>query len=151
MTDNPSVERLAPGVELRRHGEIFELTIKDLARESIDAWVNFIQKEVESRPDGSILFWVQDVSACKLMAITPYMRERMKQMVIDTGKKVPRTIGYNALILPRTVITHIANLFMVSLPSRDKGKRSIFFDRDSAFTWLQNKVAEVEKKKAKTS
>jgi hypothetical protein len=144
MTDNVPVEQLAPGLQLRRRGEILELMVTDLTRETVDAWVKCIKTEAEAKPDGSVLFWLQDVSACKLVAISPYLREKMKQMAFDLHKTVPNTIGYNALVLPRTVITQVANLFIISMPSRDKGKRMIFFERNLAVRWLESKVNELK-------
>jgi hypothetical protein len=147
MTTNNSVEQLTPGLQLRRHGEILELTVLDLTRATVDAWIHCIESEVKSKPNGSILFWLQDVTACKLVAISPYLRERMKQMAFDLHKIAPATIGYNALVLPRTVITQVANLFIISMSSRDKGKRMIFFDHDTGMQWLQVKYNEYCAKK----
>jgi hypothetical protein len=148
MTTTVDTKQLAPGLLLREQGEIRELIASDLSRETIDAWVGYIRNLAETSPDGSVFYWIQDISPCKVITIPTYMRDEMRVLSEDLVKKVPKTIGHNALILPRSFISHMARLFVNSLPSRNKGVRRVFFTREEAVTWLEHMMEITKRQKS---
>ncbi len=126
---------------MQRHGRIIELTASDLTRQTIDAWVGCIEREASTQPNGTVLYWLQDISASNSVTVPTYMRERLAKMTAELVKKVPDTIGHNAIVLPRGFISLIARIFINSLPSRNKGVRRLFFKRDEALKWLETMQA----------
>ena len=133
-----NIERLAAGVTLRFHPDnIAEYTLTDFSLLTVDAWVARIKTEALSKPDGHVNFSMQDISRCKVVSLSAYTREKIKEMAVDLQKTHPNSRGYTAVILPRNFISHFVRFFMNTLPGTNRSVLLVFLNREDGLRWLQ--------------
>jgi hypothetical protein len=124
-------EHLAPAVTFEQLDNVFIFTLRDLSRQSIDAWAKKVQAVLDNWPEGEPILTLHHFDT-PYATLTPYLKACADQL--NNRKHLSRT----ALVLPRTALTQL----MVSLlPKLSRGKAArVFTSREEALAWLQTAV-----------
>lgn len=142
-TEDGPVE-IRPGLtfERLRDGAIIAFTITEMSRDMIDAWANSAVSHLNEWPTGKPFLNLQDFSQIESFTITPYFRERVKDI---TGPR-PEINGRTAVIVPRNFTMHVVRMFTRLLPSmgRSSRERDIFFEREKGMAWLEEMLDDSE-------
>ncbi len=129
LPEHAAVEYVAPGVTFEQLRHIFVFTLKDLSRQSIDAWADKVQEVVDSLPKDQHFMVVHHFDSPYMM-LTPYLKSRTAQM-----KAGSRSTYYAAIVLPRS---GIVKLMAPLLPKMNRNGTTRFFtSREEGLAWLQ--------------
>ncbi len=133
------VEQVTPSVtfEWILDGRACLMALADMKRETVDAWADKIAAVAREWPADRPFAAMYDVSA-SWIGLTPYVRERSAGLA-KLRPELPW--AYNAIILPRNVMTQFMALF-VRTSERKKIDAKAFFSREEGLTWLK-KVLEI--------
>lgn len=131
-----AVHVLADGVtfQWQHDGKIAIFTLTEVARESIDIWVEALRQIVKARSPKEPFLVAHDVSA---IALTPYIRQQMEE-VIAIADPLP---GRYVIIVSKDVLSQSMRLFiMTNLQKPSSRKGDMFTNREKALMWLEEAV-----------
>lgn len=121
-----------------RDTNLVVLTMNDVRRENVDAYVKTLRENLDNWNTGKVLYGVYDISAPG-MSLTPYYRERLNEFADyskATGKKT-----CSAIVVPNTLMFRIFGLF-ADVFARRTGKeiitQKIFTNREAAWRWIED-------------
>ncbi len=129
LPNYPTPEQVSPGVTFEQLGHIFIFTLKDLSRQSIDAWGDKVQEIVDALPKDQH-FMVLHHFDSPYVTLTPYLKSRTERMRAGN-----RSTYYAAIVLPGSgLIKMLASL----LPRMNRNGTTRFFtSREEGLAWLQ--------------
>ena len=128
-----TVEELSSGLtrEWLYDGQIVVYTVKDVRRETIDAWLETFTTDIMNWPADGIFRVVHDLSIAG--GITPYGRTRGQEMF----NTCPEVLTWAALVLPDTFVNDLIRIFLRTQSTHTESRvRECFTTREDALKWL---------------
>lgn len=120
------------------NGSILLMKFEHPHRDSIDAWANELLRLMENWPEGKPFLSLQDQSDDS-MTVTPYMRQRASE--VDAASKKLAHNGKLAMVLPRSITSHIVRLVAEGFGRSNRSvKRRFFMNTEEALAWLRKGV-----------
>ncbi len=136
---NTEPREIAPGLTQEwLHGgrvEFFKLT--DATRESIDAWIDTALETLAQWPANRPYYGLvqMSLSVAHVVIVNGYARQRIEELL----PAFPSVNGYQAILLPRTVMKNVAG-FVQRLFEESNRPPHLFYDMDNAFAWLDEQL-----------
>lgn len=112
-------------------GAIPVLTIRDVARGTIDIWFKLLVDIMKAWPADRPFVIMHHIDTQDAF-LSPYIRSRVK----DLDKVNADLNGRVALVLPRTFVAQIARIFLRTA-RRTGVMTEIFFKREEGLAWLE--------------
>ena len=118
--------------------QIVIYTVRDISRDTIDAWSRLILDTIEAWPVGQPFLALFDLSFPEA-SLTPYVRDRLGE-VMDSQHDLR---GRTALVMRKGFLV---SLIQIYLRNRRPGKRQrqIFFSRVEGLAWLAQVLEDQE-------
>lgn len=134
LENTPEPEQIAPRVTLQwlDNKQLVVYMVQSLTREATDAWVENALELFRQWPANKRILIVYDFTLCGGVALTPYIRKRAEELAIIR----PEISGRVAVILPRSVGTQAARLFVLAKLKKSRVRR-IFFTREEGLAWVR--------------
>jgi hypothetical protein len=134
MSTQPHSTSVPPELVVERllDGRILSVTITDTTRTVVDRYVEFIKKEEDGWPRGSVGYMICDVSRSMAGFNTPYGRARMNELLTYR----PDLTTYTAVIVAKGFMVQIARVALNSI-RRGNVVTHMCFSQEEALTWLK--------------
>jgi hypothetical protein len=128
------IEEITPRVtrEWLDNRQLVVYTIQSLTREATDAWVEAALELFRQWPANKPILIVYDFAQSGGVALTPYIRKRAEELSVIR----PDVRGRVAVILPRSVGTQAARIFILAKLKKSRLRR-IFFTREEGLAWVR--------------
>ena len=104
------------------------------ARAAVDVWYEAFKADILAWPGDRPFLVIHDLTH-KNVALTPYARKRVQEMVFLR----PELEGRSALILRSTFASHLIELFLRQQKQTPRVRRA-FFSREKAIDWVKEKL-----------
>lgn len=140
------MNEIAPGIwcEVLEDGKIQTITVKSVARASVDAWANHVTDNVNQWDASKPYLMLYDFSDPKV-SFTSYIRQKSSELT----ELRPEVRGKVAVVMMRNPVNFLVMVFAQVRP-RASRQIKIFFDRESALNWLNDRTTTQEQQTRET-
>jgi hypothetical protein len=136
----PEVEQIAPNLfrEWACDRQIVIYTVRDISRDTIDAWAKLILDTIDTWPAGHPFLALFDLNFPEA-SLTPYVRDRLGEVMDSQHNLKGRTV----LVMRKGFLVNLARIY---LRNRKLGirERQIFFSREEGLAWLEQVLEKQE-------
>jgi len=111
--------------------QIVAYTIPSARRQTVDVWFRIALEVAQGLSENQLDLSIHDFLS--VTGLTPYMQIRSQEL----AKATSRTQGYVAIVLPDSVMGHVARIFVdFRIKQTLQRKTKVFNDRAQASAWL---------------
>ena len=131
------VEEIVPGLtrQWMFDHQIVVYKGTSVSRQVIDAWAANVASTRDQWPGNLPYLAIHDMTSEEI-GFTPYARARIEELFA----RYSMSPGHAAILLPRTFVSHVFQLFVRTQPKKNN-RNAIFFSIEDALKWLKPKMA----------